>query len=118
MFLSLRRREVGAGAARGRSSATNNATVLANNGAPFSPLRLTRTVRAAGAFARRLELEAVHDWHDGCVNTISFTEGGDQLISGSDDEKIVIGRWETGEVTLQYESGHTNNVFQAKTMPH
>jgi WD repeat-containing protein 42A len=36
--------------------------------------------------------------HAGCVNTVSFdTEGGDVLISGSDDQQILLWDWERGE---------------------
>ena len=113
MFLSLRSREVGTGSGRMRRSVTGAATATAPvTTAPFSPLRFTRLMRADESFTRRLQLHGVHEWHDGCVNTISFTEGGDQLISGSDDQQIVLGCWESGTGKLRYDSGHSNNVFQ------
>ena len=86
---------VGTGSGRMRRSVTGAATATAPvTTAPFSPLRFTRLMRADESFTRRLQLHGVHEWHDGCVNTISFTEGGDQLISGSDDQQIVLGCWE------------------------
>ncbi|WIA43907.1 hypothetical protein OEZ86_010313 [Tetradesmus obliquus] len=57
--------------------------------------------------------------HAGCVNTVSFdTEGGDVLISGSDDQKILLWDWQRGTVRLRFDSGHANNIFQARMLPH
>lgn len=56
--------------------------------------------------------------HRGCVNTVSFNEEGDILVSGSDDRRIILWDWETGRITLSFDSGHNHNVFQAKIMPY
>lgn len=56
--------------------------------------------------------------HRGCVNTVSFNAAGDVLVSGSDDRRIILWDWESGHVKLSFESGHINNVFQAKFMPY
>lgn len=56
--------------------------------------------------------------HRGCVNTVSFNADGDILVSGSDDRKIILWDWESGQIKLSFHSGHNNNVFQAKFMPH
>ena len=56
--------------------------------------------------------------HRGCVNTVSFNTDGDILVSGSDDRRIILWDWESGHVKLSFESGHMNNVFQAKFMPY
>ncbi|RVW96572.1 DDB1- and CUL4-associated factor 8 [Vitis vinifera] len=56
--------------------------------------------------------------HRGCVNTVSFNADGDILVSGSDDRRIILWDWESGHVKLSFESGHINNVFQAKFMPY
>jgi len=82
-----------------------------------SPQKFTRSVRGSSALISRLQLEGQHTWHNGCVNTISFTPSGNSLISGSDDRHIVIGDWQTGSVIHRWHSGHHNNVFQAKVMP-
>lgn len=58
------------------------------------------------------------DKHRGCVNTVSFNAAGDILVSGSDDRRVILWNWETGEVKLSFQSGHNNNVFQAKIMPY
>ncbi|KFK30152.1 hypothetical protein AALP_AA7G223600 [Arabis alpina] len=65
----------------------------------------------------RLEIYKKLVKHKGCVNTVSFNGGGDILISGSDDRRVVLWDWELGNVKLSFHSGHANNVFQAKFMP-
>ncbi|KAL2254911.1 UNVERIFIED_CONTAM: DDB1- and CUL4-associated factor 8 [Sesamum indicum] len=65
----------------------------------------------------RLDILQKLDLHRGCVNTISFNGAGDILVSGSDDRRIILWDWETGQPRLSFHSGHHNNVFQAKIMP-
>lgn len=52
------------------------------------------------------------------MNTVSFNADGDTLISGSDDQKVMLWDWDTGAVKLQFHSGHADNVFQARFMPY
>ncbi|KAF7128092.1 hypothetical protein RHSIM_Rhsim11G0194100 [Rhododendron simsii] len=66
----------------------------------------------------RLELFRKLEKHRGCVNTVSFNEDGDILVSGSDDRRVIFWEWETGLVKLSFHSGHYDNVFQAKIMPY
>lgn len=56
--------------------------------------------------------------HRGCVNTVNFNLDGDILVSGSDDRMVILWNWETGKPKLVFDSGHENNVFQAKIMPY
>ncbi|XP_068490515.1 uncharacterized protein [Phaseolus vulgaris] len=56
--------------------------------------------------------------HRGCVNTVSFNTDGDVLVSGSDDWRVILWDWQTGSIKHSFHSGHSNNVFQAKIMPH
>lgn len=65
----------------------------------------------------RLQLDRKLDKHEGCVNTVSFTQDGEWLVSGSDDLYVNIWNWQTGQTALGFHSGHRNNVFQAKTLP-
>lgn len=65
----------------------------------------------------RLDLARNLQKHIGCVNTVSFNAHGDILVSGSDDRRVVLWDWETGCIKLSFDSGHNNNIFQAKFIP-
>ncbi|EFJ09381.1 hypothetical protein SELMODRAFT_43681, partial [Selaginella moellendorffii] len=66
---------------------------------------------------QRLERYAELSGHDGCVNTVHFNPSGDILVSGSDDKEIVFWDWAARSKKLSFNSGHDNNVFQARIMP-
>jgi WD repeat-containing protein 42A len=66
----------------------------------------------------RLQIHRKLDRHTGCVNTVGFNADGDILISGSDDQKVMLWDWDTGAVKMQFHSGHGDNVFQARFMPY
>ncbi|KAB2088101.1 hypothetical protein ES319_A04G151600v1 [Gossypium barbadense] len=66
----------------------------------------------------RLEIYKKLEKHRGCVNTVSFNADGNILVSGSDDKRVILWDWETGNAKLAFQSGHVNNVFQAKIMPY
>ncbi|XP_042453685.1 protein ALTERED SEED GERMINATION 2-like isoform X2 [Zingiber officinale] len=55
--------------------------------------------------------------HNGCVNTVSLNENGNILVSGSDDQMVILWDWEVGTVRTSFHSGHKDNVFQARFMP-
>ncbi|KAG5390305.1 hypothetical protein IGI04_031846 [Brassica rapa subsp. trilocularis] len=65
----------------------------------------------------RLGLHKKLQEHTGCVNTVSFNADGDILVSGSDDRQVILWDWDTATVKLSFDSGHCNNIFQAKFMP-
>jgi WD40 repeat protein len=44
-----------------------------------------------------MELQRTLEGHGGCVNTVSFDPSGSLLVSGSDDQRIIIWDWEAGE---------------------
>uniref|UniRef100_A0A5B7AG04 DDB1-and CUL4-associated factor 8 n=1 Tax=Davidia involucrata TaxID=16924 RepID=A0A5B7AG04_DAVIN len=75
-------------------------------------------IGAAEDLVLRLDIFRKLEKHRGCVNTVSFNTDGDILVSGSDDKRVILWDWETGHVKLSFNSGHNNNVFQAKIMPY
>ncbi|XP_055086452.1 DDB1- and CUL4-associated factor 6 isoform X8 [Periophthalmus magnuspinnatus] len=69
-------------------------------------------------FVQRLKLESTLNVHDGCVNTISWNDTGEYLLSGSDDTFLVISNPYNKKVKKSIRSGHRANIFSAKFMPH
>ncbi|GIL52116.1 hypothetical protein Vafri_8049 [Volvox africanus] len=65
----------------------------------------------------RMELQRKLKGHRGCVNTVSFNPTGDLLVSGSDDQNVILWDWRQGVRRLRFEPGHTNNIFQARFLP-
>jgi DDB1- and CUL4-associated factor 8 len=65
----------------------------------------------------RLRNDKKLEKHQGCVNTVSFSSDGSIIASGSDDRNIILWDWDAGTIKLQFHSGHSNNVFQARFMP-
>ncbi|XP_044488047.1 DDB1- and CUL4-associated factor 8-like [Mangifera indica] len=72
--------------------------------------------RASEDLVCRLDIYKKLVKHQGCVNTVSFNADGDILVSGSDDRRVILWDWVTGHVKLSFDSGHYNNVFQARIM--
>lgn len=65
----------------------------------------------------RLDIYRKLQKHRGCVNSVSFSDDGNILVSGSDDREVKLWDWNAGKVNLSFHSGHLNNIFQAKIMP-
>lgn len=55
--------------------------------------------------------------HKGCVNTVSWNQTGEYILSGSDDQTIVVTNPYTGKVLIDYNTTHRANIFSAKFMP-
>jgi len=77
---------------------------------------LQTTARSSEELIRRLSLSSVLEGHEGCVNACSFSPTGELLLTGSDDTNVILWDWQNEKIRLQYDSGHTNNVFQTKMM--
>ncbi|XP_007989524.1 DDB1- and CUL4-associated factor 8-like protein 2 [Chlorocebus sabaeus] len=71
----------------------------------------------ARAFVQRFRLQYCLADHVGCVNTVHFNQRGTRLASSGDDLKVIVWDWVRQRPVLNFESGHTNNVFQAKFLP-
>ncbi|EMC94346.1 hypothetical protein BAUCODRAFT_73625 [Baudoinia panamericana UAMH 10762] len=64
------------------------------------------------------------DGHSGCVNALSWSKSGKLLASGSDDQHLNIHTYQPSTSTSQFQltttvaTGHTQNIFSVKFMPH
>lgn len=77
----------------------------------------TLTIPDSMAFLRRMDLCKQLKMHNGCVNTVSWNATGEYLLSGSDDQTIVVSNPYTGKCLVQYMTAHRANIFSAKFMP-
>ncbi|KAG5681398.1 hypothetical protein PVAND_010839 [Polypedilum vanderplanki] len=64
-----------------------------------------------------LRLEKELNVHKGCVNSIVFNHDGTKILSGSDDQKLVLTDVFTSKVLVRYTTAHRNNIFSAKFLP-
>ena len=62
----------------------------------------TRKLQQSKAFVKSLRLHKRLYKHSGCVNTVSWSEDGSLLVSGSDDCDLNIWKWE--QVVLRHQS--------------
>lgn len=64
------------------------------------------------------------DGHSGCVNALSWSKSGSLLASGSDDQHLNIYTYQPTTINSQFQltatvaTGHTQNIFSVKFMPH
>lgn len=56
--------------------------------------------------------------HNGCVNTLCWNDTGEYLLSGSDDEHLIITNGHNYKIKSVYCTCHTSNIFSAKFLPH
>lgn len=62
--------------------------------------------------------------HSGCVNALSWSRSGGLLASGSDDQHLNIHTYQPQDSESQFKltttvaTGHTQNIFSVKFMPH
>ncbi|OWF47489.1 DDB1- and CUL4-associated factor 6 [Mizuhopecten yessoensis] len=68
-------------------------------------------------FVQRLKLERKLEAHTGCVNTICWNNTGHTILSGSDDQHLVITDPFNKKKVLSIRSGHRANIFSAKFLP-
>ncbi|KAF9403428.1 DDB1- and CUL4-associated factor 6, partial [Podila epigama] len=78
---------------------------------------LQHQVLASTGFVKRLEHQPPLTGHLGCVNTISWDQTGEYLVTGSDDRYLNIYRpLDTEPLVHRIRSGHRQNIFSAKFM--
>lgn len=55
--------------------------------------------------------------HTGCVNTVSWSDDGSHLLTGSDDQYLNIYDGYSSRLIYSFKSGHRANIFSAKFLP-
>eukprot|EP00798_Chlamydomonas_sp_ICE-L_P008194 gene8194-1456_t len=71
-------------------------------------------VSAAKLLVKQTELRG----HEGCVNRIAWNEDGSQLVSGSDDRRLIIWNFpDTSIAPLAVNTQHTANIFGVRFLP-
>ncbi|KAG5671802.1 hypothetical protein PVAND_001977 [Polypedilum vanderplanki] len=63
---------------------------------------------------QRLELMARLNEHLGCVNSLGFSNNGQYLLSGSDDQRIILWNWYNQKALSVKNTKHKKNIFQTK----
>jgi DDB1- and CUL4-associated factor 6 len=79
--------------------------------------RLLFKLRNSSSITRRLKFDRSLDVHRGCVNTIYWNERGSMILSGSDDQHLIVTDPFTNEILTDIHSGHRENIFSAKFLP-
>lgn len=69
------------------------------------------------ALTQSLQLEKELNVHKGCVNTICWNDDGTKILSGSDDQKLVLTDVFSSKILIKYTTVHRNNIFSAKFLP-
>lgn len=79
--------------------------------------RLYNSTKDCRSYVQRLDLFKQLSVHKGCVNTVSWNDKGEYILSGSDDQTICVTNPYTGKVKVHYKTAHRANIFSAKFMP-
>ncbi|XP_050996836.1 DDB1- and CUL4-associated factor 8-like [Acomys russatus] len=82
-----------------------------------SSARFVYEACGARVFVQRFSLQYTLEGHGGCVNTVHFSQSGNLLASGSDDLKVILWDWLHQQPVFKFNSGHKNNILQAKFLP-
>ncbi|CAH1799639.1 unnamed protein product [Owenia fusiformis] len=78
---------------------------------------LQNRCKASLSFIETLKLESALEVHNGCVNSICWNSTGEFILSGSDDQCLIITDPFKEKVLRKIQSGHKANIFSAKFLP-
>ncbi|KAK1070262.1 hypothetical protein LTR33_010697, partial [Friedmanniomyces endolithicus] len=83
-----------------------------------------RSMYSSRSLIADLDIVNELDGHSGCVNALSWSRSGNLLASGSDDQHLNVHTYqpqssdEQFKLTTTVATGHTQNIFSVKFMPH
>uniref|UniRef100_A0A1L8DT20 Putative cul4-ring ubiquitin ligase complex n=1 Tax=Nyssomyia neivai TaxID=330878 RepID=A0A1L8DT20_9DIPT len=80
--------------------------------------RLATSTKDSKAFVQNLSLYRRLQAHRGCVNTVTWNDRGNYILSGSDDQTLVVTNPFTANELVKCKTGHRANIFSAKFMPY
>ncbi|XP_054274371.1 DDB1- and CUL4-associated factor 6-like isoform X1 [Macrosteles quadrilineatus] len=80
-------------------------------------LKLYNSAKGNLNFIQRLALRQSLPVHNGCVNCICWNDTGEYLLSGSDDQHLVISHAYSYKMLTDYKTSHRANIFSAKFLP-
>ncbi|XP_012217547.1 DDB1- and CUL4-associated factor 6 isoform X2 [Linepithema humile] len=80
-------------------------------------LKLYSSSKASLQLLQRMSLLKRLKVHNGCVNSICWNSGGELILSGSDDQHLVLTNAHNYEVLTDYKTSHRANIFSAKFLP-
>ncbi|GLH15811.1 WD repeat-containing protein 82 [Gryllus bimaculatus] len=87
---------------------------------PYSDLtrvKLYNSTKGSLDLVQRLRLFRKLPIHNGCVNSLCWNETGEYLLSGSDDQHLVVTHGYKYRVLSNYKTSHRANIFSAKFLP-
>lgn len=80
-------------------------------------LQLSKSTKSSLELIQRLKLNKRLAVHRGCVNSVQWNDSGGLLLSGSDDQHLVITNGHNYKVMWKYKTTHKANIFCAKFLP-
>lgn len=79
--------------------------------------RLYNSTKDSIRLLQRLDVYKRLYVHKGCVNTVCWNVRGTRILSGSDDQMLVISDPLTGLVDVKVKTHHRANIFSARFLP-
>ncbi|CAH0385998.1 unnamed protein product [Bemisia tabaci] len=79
--------------------------------------KLHNAAKGSKDFVQRLGLLKKLAIHNGCVNCISWSDDGRLLLSGSDDQHLIVTNAYNHKILTDYKTSHRANIFCAKFLP-
>lgn len=83
----------------------------------FTRLKLYSSSKASLQMMQRMALLKRLKVHNGCVNSVCWNSTGELILSGSDDQHLVLTNAYNYEVLTDYKTSHRANIFSAKFLP-
>ncbi|KAJ8676672.1 hypothetical protein QAD02_012459 [Eretmocerus hayati] len=80
-------------------------------------LKLYQSTKSSLQLVQRMSLLKRLKVHYGCVNSICWNSTGDMILSGSDDQHLVLTNTHNYQVLSDYKTSHRANIFSAKFLP-